>query len=149
MVIAYALFDLHLPGCRGLKEKRMIVKSLKTRIRNEFEVSAAEVGDQDLLQRAQLGVAAAAHLHQQGQEWRNVRLYGQERNLMTSSIARMNCFLHGIEDFRIERGDTLADHKLVQGDRLMRFDVVLANPPSTIANDTVLIEQRAELVARD
>jgi len=56
MVIAYALFDLHLPGCRGLKEKRMIVKSLKTRIRNEFQVSAAEVGDQDLLQRAQLGV---------------------------------------------------------------------------------------------
>jgi uncharacterized protein YlxP (DUF503 family) len=58
MVIAYALFDLHLPGCRGLKEKRMIVKSLKSRIRNEFEVSAAEVGDQDLLQRSQIGVAA-------------------------------------------------------------------------------------------
>ena len=58
MVIAYAVFDLHLPGCRGLKEKRMIVKSLKTRIRNEFQVSAAEVGDQDLLQRAGLGVAA-------------------------------------------------------------------------------------------
>ena len=52
MVLAYAVFDLHLPGCRGLKEKRMIVKSLKSRIRNEFEVSAAEVGDQDLLQRA-------------------------------------------------------------------------------------------------
>jgi uncharacterized protein YlxP (DUF503 family) len=58
MVLAYALFDLHLPGCRGLKEKRMIVKSLKSRIRNEFEVSAAEVGSQDLLQRASLGVAA-------------------------------------------------------------------------------------------
>ena len=58
MVLAYALFDLHLPGCRGLKEKRMVVKSLKARIRNEFEVSAAEVGCQDLLQRAQLGVAA-------------------------------------------------------------------------------------------
>ena len=57
MVIAYAVFDLHLPGCRGLKEKRMIVASLKTRIRKEFEVSAAEVGDQDLLQRSQLGVA--------------------------------------------------------------------------------------------
>jgi uncharacterized protein len=57
MVLAYALFDLHLPGCRGLKEKRMIVKSLKTRIRNEFQVSAAEVADQDLLQRACLGVA--------------------------------------------------------------------------------------------
>ncbi len=58
MVIAYAVFDLHLPGCRGLKEKRMIVKSLKSRIRNEFEVSAAEVGDNDLLQRAQMAVAA-------------------------------------------------------------------------------------------
>jgi len=58
MVIAYAVFDLHLPGCRGLKEKRMIVKSLKSRIRNDFEVSAAEVGGQDLLQRAELGVAA-------------------------------------------------------------------------------------------
>ena len=57
MVIAYALFDLHLPGCRGLKEKRMIVKSLKSRIRNEFEISASEVGDQDLLQRSQIGVA--------------------------------------------------------------------------------------------
>ena len=57
MVIAYAVFDLHLPGCRGLKEKRMIVKSLKTRIRNDFEVSAAEVDDQDLLQRARIGVA--------------------------------------------------------------------------------------------
>lgn len=58
MVIAYAVFDLHLPGCRGLKEKRMIVKSLKSRIRGDFQVSAAEVGDQDLLQRARLGVAA-------------------------------------------------------------------------------------------
>jgi uncharacterized protein YlxP (DUF503 family) len=58
MVIAYCVFDVHLPGCRGLKEKRMIVRSLKSRLRNEFEVSAAEVGDQDLLQRSQIGVAA-------------------------------------------------------------------------------------------
>jgi type I restriction enzyme M protein len=77
-------------------------------------------------------LSAIAYLRRQGQEWRNVRLYGQERNLMTSSIARMNCFLHGIEDFRIERGDTLAEPKLVQGDHLMRFDVVLANPPYSI-----------------
>lgn len=58
MVLAYALFDLHLPGCRSLKEKRMIVRSLKARLRNEFEVSAAEVGSQDLLARAELAVAA-------------------------------------------------------------------------------------------
>ncbi|MDP9310895.1 MAG: N-6 DNA methylase [Chloroflexota bacterium] len=77
-------------------------------------------------------LSTIAHLRRQGKEWRNVRLYGQERNMMTSSIARMNCFLHGIEDFQIVRGDTLAEPKLVQGDRLMQFDVVLANPPYSI-----------------
>lgn len=44
----------------------------------------------------------------------------------------MNLFLHGFEDFRIERGDTLADPKLLQGDRLRQFDIVLANPPYSI-----------------
>ena len=58
MVLAYAVFDLHLPGCRSLKEKRMIVRSLKSRIRNDFDVSSAEVGNQDLLQRSTIGVAA-------------------------------------------------------------------------------------------
>jgi len=58
LVLAYAVFDLHLPGCRGLKEKRMIVRSLKSRLRNEFEVSASEVGSQNLLERAELAVAA-------------------------------------------------------------------------------------------
>ena len=77
-------------------------------------------------------LSCITHLRNQNKEWRNVKLYGQERNLMTSSIARMNCFLHGIEDFRIERGDTLAEPKLVEGDRLQRFDVVLANPPYSI-----------------
>ena len=77
-------------------------------------------------------LSCIAHLRNQKKEWRNVKLYGQERNLMTSSIARMNCFLHGIEDFRIERGDTLAEPKLVEGDRLQCFDVVLANPPYSI-----------------
>ncbi len=77
-------------------------------------------------------LSCVAHLRRHGLEWRNVRLYGQERNLMTSSIARMNCFLHGIEDFRIERGDTLAEPKLVNGDRLMQFQVALANPPYSI-----------------
>jgi type I restriction enzyme M protein len=77
-------------------------------------------------------LSAVAHLRRQGKEWRNLRLYGQERNLMTSSIARMNCFLHGIEDFNIERGDTLSDPKFVKGDRLQKFDVVFANPPYSI-----------------
>ncbi|MCX7396357.1 MAG: class I SAM-dependent DNA methyltransferase [Planctomycetales bacterium] len=77
-------------------------------------------------------LSCVTHLRKQKKEWRNVKLFGQERNLMTSSIARMNCFLHGIEDFRIERGDTLAEPKLVAGDQLQQFDVVLANPPYSI-----------------
>ncbi len=77
-------------------------------------------------------LSCVAQLRRKGKEWRNVHLYGQERNLMTSSIARMNCFLHGIEDFRVERGDTLSEPKFVQGDRLQHFDVVLANPPYSI-----------------
>lgn len=67
-----------------------------------------------------------------GQAWRTLKLYGQERNLMTSAIARMNLFLHGIEDFRVERGDTLAEPKLIESDRLKQFDMVLANPPYSI-----------------
>jgi len=77
-------------------------------------------------------LSCVAHLRRHRKEWRNLRLYGQERNLMTSSIARMNCFLHGIEDFQIIRGDTLADPKFVQGDRLQQFDICLANPPYSI-----------------
>jgi type I restriction enzyme M protein len=77
-------------------------------------------------------LSAVAHLKRQNKEWRNLRLFGQERNLLTSAIGRMNLFLHGIEDFSIVRGDTLASPAFVQGDRLMQFDVVLANPPYSI-----------------
>ena len=57
MVLAYSVFDLNLPGCRGLKEKRMVLRSLKSRIRNKFEVSVAETDHQDRHQRAQISVA--------------------------------------------------------------------------------------------
>ena len=58
MVVAIAIFDFHLPHCRGLKEKRAFLRPLKAKLRGEFEISAAEVAHQDLLQRAVLGVAA-------------------------------------------------------------------------------------------
>lgn len=77
-------------------------------------------------------LSAVTHLKRRGKEWRNVRLFGQERNLLTSAIGRMNLFLHGIEDFRVVRGDTLANPAFVEGDRLMQFDLVLANPPYSI-----------------
>jgi type I restriction enzyme M protein len=77
-------------------------------------------------------LSCIAELQRQKKEWRNVRLYGQEINLLTSSIARMNLFLHGIEDFRIERGDTLSNPRFIRDDGLRQFDVVLANPPYSI-----------------
>jgi type I restriction enzyme M protein len=77
-------------------------------------------------------LSAAEELRRQGKEHRTLRLYGQERNLTTSAIARMNLFLHGIEDFDVVRGDTLSRPAFTDGDRLRRFDVVLANPPYSI-----------------
>lgn len=72
------------------------------------------------------------HLKERHKEYRTLKLYGQELNLMTSSIARMNMFLHGIEDFHIVRGDTLAQPKFLENDKLKTFDVILANPPYSI-----------------
>lgn len=60
------------------------------------------------------------------------RLYGQEKNLTTSSIARMNLFLHGSEDFHVERGDTLRQPAFYTGDSLAEFDCVIANPPFSL-----------------
>ena len=77
-------------------------------------------------------LSAAEELRRQGKEHRTLRLYGQERNLTTSAIARMNLFLHGIEDFDVVRGDTLANPAFTEGDEFRRFDVVLANPPYSI-----------------
>lgn len=77
-------------------------------------------------------LSAAVELKRQGKEHRNLKLYGQELNLMSSSIARMNLFLHGIADFQVERGNTLSEPKFLEGDQLQQFDVVLANPPYSI-----------------
>jgi type I restriction enzyme M protein len=57
------------------------------------------------------------------------KLYGQEKNLTISSIARLNLFLHGAEDFHIERGDTLGLPAFYSGNSLSTFDCVIANAP--------------------
>jgi type I restriction enzyme M protein len=75
---------------------------------------------------------AVMDLRSQGQEWRTVHLHGQEVNLLTSAIARMNMFLHDIEEFDVLRGDTLADPKFIENDELKQFDVIFANPPYSI-----------------
>jgi type I restriction enzyme M protein len=74
----------------------------------------------------------ALHLKEEGKEYRTLKLYGQEINLITSAIARMNMFMHGIEEFSIVRGDTLAQPAFLENDELKRFNVILANPPYSI-----------------
>ena len=75
---------------------------------------------------------AVLHVKEQGDEWRNIKVYGQEINLITSAIARMNMFIHGIEDFQIERGDTLSNPAFVENDQVQQFNICLANPPYSI-----------------
>lgn len=60
------------------------------------------------------------------------KIYGQEKNLSTSAIARMNLFLHGAREFRIVQGDTLVDPSFTEGNHLKTFDCVLANPPFSL-----------------
>ncbi|MDH7462610.1 class I SAM-dependent DNA methyltransferase [Chitinophagaceae bacterium 26-R-25] len=74
----------------------------------------------------------ALHLKDEGMEYRTLKLYGQEINLLTSAIARMNMFMHGIEEFSIVRGDTLANPAFLENDELKKFNVILANPPYSI-----------------
>ncbi len=60
------------------------------------------------------------------------QIYGQERNGQTHSLCRMNMFLHNIDDAKIEWGDTLANPKHLENDKLMKFQVVVANPPFSL-----------------
>lgn len=77
-------------------------------------------------------ISAISYLKKQKREWRNVSLYGQEINALTAAIARMNLFLHGIEDFQIVNGDTLSAPAFIERGKLKTFDLILANPPYSI-----------------
>ncbi|MDR2647999.1 MAG: type I restriction-modification system subunit M [Oscillospiraceae bacterium] len=61
-----------------------------------------------------------------------VAIYGQERNAQTWALCKMNMFLHNISDATIWQGDTLANPQNIQDDKLMKFQVVVANPPFSL-----------------
>ena len=61
-----------------------------------------------------------------------VAIYGQERNGQTHSLALMNMYLHGIDDAKIEWGDTLANPLHLEDGKLMKFQVIVANPPFSL-----------------
>ena len=80
-------------------------------------------------------LAAVAHVKDMGGDPRTFfgKLYGQEKNLTTAAAARMNLLMHGLEDFTIERGDTLRSPVFTNSTGgLATFDVVIANPPFSL-----------------
>jgi type I restriction enzyme M protein len=81
--------------------------------------------------------AAVEHVRDKGGDPRTFfgRLFGQEKNLTTSLVARMNLLLHGVEDFQIERGDTLRTPVFTDPATggLATFDIVIANLPFSLS----------------
>ena len=77
-------------------------------------------------------IEAIRHMH--GDKLSYGKIYGQEKNLSTSAIARMNLFLHGAKDFNIVQGDTLRSPSFINSGQLATFDCVIANPPFSLSN---------------
>ena len=73
------------------------------------------------------------YLGTHGQNSSNISLFGQEMNLNTWAICKMNMFLHGIYNADIRKGDTIRDPKHVEGGEIMTFDRVIANPPFSLS----------------
>ncbi len=72
------------------------------------------------------------HVKESGEDFRTLKLFGQEKNLTSSLIARMNMFLHGVEEFQVARGDPLRTPAFFDADGLQSFDCVIANPPFSL-----------------
>lgn len=73
-------------------------------------------------------IESVNYLKEQGKNPNDISIFGQEKNLNTWAISKMNFLLHNILDHRIEHGDTMADPKLKEDNLLMLFDIVIANP---------------------
>ena len=77
-------------------------------------------------------IECAHYVERNGGDPRNVTLHGQEKNLGTWAICKMNMLLHGLPDVRIEKGDTIRDPKLEEEGELLLYDRVIANPPFSL-----------------
>ena len=77
-------------------------------------------------------IECAHYVERKDGDPRNLTLHGQEKNLGTWAICRMNMLLHGLPDAKIEKGDTIRDPKLVDEGELLLYDRVIANPPFSL-----------------
>jgi uncharacterized protein YlxP (DUF503 family) len=97
MLVALCRFDLRIPGCTSLKEKRHVVKTLTASVRNRFNVSVAEVDHHDLWQRTAIAVSAVAG---EGHHLKRV-MHQVERHVETFPAVELldtTLSLHGPDD---------------------------------------------------
>jgi type I restriction enzyme M protein len=76
----------------------------------------------------------ALHLKNKGKEYRNLKLFGQELKVFTTSVARINMFMHGIDEFTLASGNTIDQPLILEDDQIKQFDLVMSNPEFTVSN---------------
>lgn len=79
-------------------------------------------------------IQSVDYVKKQGGNPQSISLFGQEKNLNTWAISKMNMLLHDLPDHRIEKGDTIRNPKLTEEGDIMLFDRVIANPPFSLKN---------------
>ncbi|SDW71013.1 type I restriction-modification system subunit M [Paenibacillus sp. CF384] len=79
-------------------------------------------------------IQSVDYIKSKGGNPRNLTLHGQERNLNTWAICKMNLLLHGLSDHWIAKGDTIREPKLLEDGELILYDRVIANPPFSLSN---------------
>lgn len=76
----------------------------------------------------------AMYLKAKGKEYRNIKLYGQELKVFTTSVARINMLMHGIDEFTLTSGNTIDQPQILENDEIKQFDVVMSNPEFTVSD---------------
>lgn len=87
-MVGVRIIELHIPGCRSLKEKRFVIKSLRDRLRSRFNISVAEIDHQDLWQRSTIAIAAvnSSGAYIDGVLQKATELVGNERRIVIIDI---------------------------------------------------------------
>ena len=76
----------------------------------------------------------ALYLKNKGKEYRNLKLYGQELKVFTTSVARINMLMHGIDEFTFTSGNTIDKPQILEDDQIKQFDLIMSNPEFTVTN---------------
>ena len=76
---------------------------------------------------------SALYLKNRDEEYRNLKLYGQELKLFTSSVARINMLMHGLDEFVLTSGNTIDNPQILEDDKIKQFDLVMSNPEFTVS----------------